>query len=86
MVIRKCDITMDDALYTLIKQQLIVRPKGFYCHAIPRARSSSPIAVAPTGPLAGSSQVSQGARTGTESGVEAKHKLHVAYGLNTGTS
>ena len=87
MVIQKFDITMDDPSYTLeIKQQLTVKPKGFYCHAIPRARSSSPIAVAPTSPLVGLPQVSQGAQTSAESGTEAKHKLYVAYGSNTGTS
>ncbi|TBU21312.1 bifunctional P-450:NADPH-P450 reductase [Dichomitus squalens] len=87
MVIQKFDIAMDDPSYTLeIKQQLTVKPKGFYCHAIPRNRSSSPIAVAPTSTLVGLPQVSQASSKETEPKVEPKHKLYVAYGSNTGTS
>ena len=89
MVIQKFDITMDDPSYTLeIKQQLTVKPKGFYVHVLPRKRSASPIAVAPTSTLVGLPQVSKASEQEqeAETGVDAKHRLYVVYGSNTGTS
>ena len=86
-ILQKFDMTMHDPGYSLaLKQTLTLKPKDFYVHAVPRNRSMSPIAVAPTSPLVGLPQVSQGAQTSAESGTEAKHKLYVAYGSNTGTS
>ena len=89
MVIQKFDIAMDDPSYMLeIKQQLTVKPKGFYVHAVPRRRSASPIAVAPTSTLVGLPQVSKSSEADVEveGKIDAKHRLYVVYGSNTGTS
>ncbi len=82
-------MTMHDPGYTLeLKQSLTLKPKNFYVHAIPRNRSTSPIAVVPTSTLVGVPKVSQPSADDAEAEakVEPKHKLYVAYGSNTGTS
>ncbi|RPD61291.1 bifunctional P-450:NADPH-P450 reductase [Lentinus tigrinus ALCF2SS1-6] len=88
-ILQKLDMTMHDPGYSLeLKQTLTVKPKEFYVHAIPRNRSTSPIAVAPTSTLIGLPKVSKPAeeQTEPETKAEPKHKLYVAYGSNTGTS
>lgn len=99
VVIQKFDITMHDPSYTLeLKQALTLKPKGFFVHAIPRNRSKAPITVAPTSTLVSAPQVSKGWRGSSDSerteGAEvkdgekgeARQRLYVAYGSNTGTS
>ena len=81
-------MTMHDPGYSLaLKQTLTLKPKDFYVHAVPRNRSMSPIAVAPTSTLVGLPSVPKTQKNEEEVvNVEPKQKLYVAYGSNTGTS
>ena len=92
-ILQKFDMTMHDPGYSLaLKQTLTLKPKDFYVHAVPRNRSMSPIAVAPTSTLVGLPRVSKAQEKEDKEGqegtvnVEPKQKLYVAYGSNTGTS
>ncbi|KAH9899295.1 fatty acid hydroxylase [Cubamyces lactineus] len=97
-IVHKFDIVMHDPSYTLeLKQAMTVKPKGFYVHAIPRNRSTAPIAVGVSSSLLGApylaasrrgSQESESASASAngEKRQEPKHKLYVVYGSNTGTS
>ncbi|KAI0356058.1 fatty acid hydroxylase [Trametes cingulata] len=93
-IIQKFDIVMHDPSYTLeLKQTMTIKPKGFYIHAIPRTRSSSPVAVSLSSTLVGapsmphwSSSVASSENGDAKAKLEPKQKLYVVYGSNTGTS
>ena len=85
-IVQKFDIVLDDPSYTLeLKQMLTIKPKNFYVHAIPRKRTTAPIAVAPTSTLVPLPQQSAPASVPAPS-AEPAHRLNVVYGSNTGTS